>query len=96
MDRGETLACLEAIETDLLSLVQRVRVLRAELREVIKTSPDLEALLDTDAVAKLLGVETAYLYSQARAGKIPSVKLGKYRRFSPLQIRKWLERKATR
>jgi excisionase family DNA binding protein len=96
MDRGETLACLEAIETELLSLVHRVRVLRAELRELIETSPDVEALLDANALAKLLGVETAYLYSLARAGKIPSVKLGKYRRFSPLQVRKWLERKASR
>jgi excisionase family DNA binding protein len=40
-----------------------------------------------------LGVETAYLYSLARNGKIPSFKLGKYRRFSPDHLKGWLNRK---
>jgi excisionase family DNA binding protein len=95
MDYGETLTELEMIETELLSLVQRIRVIRGELTKAFEKSPNLEALLTADAVAKLLSVETTYLYSLARAGKIPSVKLGKYRRFSPLQVKKWLERKAT-
>ena len=93
MDRRDTLAHLEAIETDLLSLMERVRSIRRDLAKATETNPTLEPFLDTDAVAKLLDVDTAYVYSLARAGKIPSLKLGKYRRFSPLQLRKWLDRK---
>jgi len=94
MDPHETLARLETIEADLLSLIQRVRTIRAEVAETIAISPNVETLLTADALAKLLGVETAYLYSLARAGKIPSVKLGKYRRFSPDRVKKWLTGKA--
>jgi excisionase family DNA binding protein len=89
----DTLTLLEAIETDLLSLMERVRSIRRELNSAIESSPKIEPFLDTDAVAKLLDVDTAYVYGLARAGKIPSLKLGKYRRFSPLQLRKWLDRK---
>jgi excisionase family DNA binding protein len=94
VDCPEILAHLDAIETDLLSLVQRMRVVRVELAAAVETSPQLESLLDANAVAKLLGVETAYLYGLARTHKIPSLKLGKYRRFSPVQVKKWLDRKA--
>ncbi len=95
MDQRDILADLDVIETDLLSLVQRVRSIRGELKKALESGHKIEPCLDTDAVAKLLDVDTAYIYSLARAGKIPSIKLGKYRRFSPLQLRKWLERKAT-
>ncbi|MFQ5917819.1 MAG: helix-turn-helix domain-containing protein [Candidatus Binatia bacterium] len=58
-------------------------------------TPTLEPLLDAGEVAQILEVDTAYVYSQARAKKIPSVRLGKYRKFSPPQIKKWLDRKNT-
>jgi excisionase family DNA binding protein len=95
MDQRDILADLDVIESDLLTLVQRVRAVRTDLNKALESGHKLEPFLDTDAVAKLLDVDTAYIYSLARAGKIPSFKLGKYRRFSPLHIRKWLERKAT-
>jgi excisionase family DNA binding protein len=49
--------------------------------------------LEAEDVARILGVEIAYVYSQARAHKIPSVKIGKYRKFSPTALKKWLDRK---
>ncbi len=54
----------------------------------------LEPLLDADRVAEILGVEVAYVHAQARAGKLPSIKVGKYRKFSPAQLKKWLDRQA--
>jgi excisionase family DNA binding protein len=93
IDRGEVLAQLETIETGLLSLIQQIRQVRTELAAAMQRNPQLECLLSAEEVAKLLGVETAYLYSLARTGKIPSFKLGKYRRFSPDHIKGWLTRK---
>jgi len=67
------------------------------MREEIHKNSDqnlhLEPLLSAEKVAEILGVDKAYIYSQARSGKMPSIKLGKYRRFSPSKIKKWLDRK---
>jgi excisionase family DNA binding protein len=86
------LSRIEKLESTLLVLLQEVHSLKAEVAKV-SNGATLEALLEAEDVAKTLGVEVEYVYSQARAGKIPSVKLGKYRKFSPSQLKKWLERK---
>jgi excisionase family DNA binding protein len=96
MDLYELCTQLDAIETRLLSAAQELQVIKAGLRVVISNSSPLESFLTAEQVAKILDVDVPYVYGLARAGKIPSIKLGKYRRFSPLQVRKWLERKATR
>jgi excisionase family DNA binding protein len=54
----------------------------------------LEKLLDAKTVAELLGEKERWVYQQAKAKKIPSVKLGKYWRFSPSQLQKWLAAEA--
>jgi excisionase family DNA binding protein len=84
---------LEIVEGDLLSLVERVRSIRQEVAAASQRNPQLECLLSADDVAKLLGVETAYVYGLARTGKIPSLKFGRYRRFLPANIKGWLNRK---
>jgi excisionase family DNA binding protein len=84
---------LEELEDSFLTGLQELRALRSELQKQADASPTLESLLDTEEVAKLLGVDVGYIYEQARANKMPSLKLGKYRKFSPSQLRKWLERK---
>jgi len=89
----ETMAKLESIEGSLLSLVQEIRTLKEGLGKQANDPFTLEPLLDADEVAKFLGVDIAYIYTQARSGKIPSIKLGKYRKFSPSKIKKWLDRK---
>ena len=80
------------MESALLSLLQEVHSLKADLQKQ-SNGGSLESLLEAEDVAKILGVELEYVYSQARTGKIPSVKLGKYRKFSPSQLKKWLDRK---
>jgi excisionase family DNA binding protein len=92
-DARTTLERFEALESCLLTLVQDVRALKADVQRLSDNQQSLEPFWDADQVAKILGVDVAYVYSQARSRKIPSVKLGKYRRFSPDQIRKWLDRK---
>ncbi len=93
MQMHETMAKLESIEGSLLSLVQEIRTLKEGLGKAANDPITLEPLLDADEVAKLLGVDIAYIYTQARSGKMPSIKLGKYRKFSPSQLKKWLDRK---
>jgi excisionase family DNA binding protein len=92
MDLPEALARLDKLEDTLLAQIQELRIIRAEFQKHAGNGA-LEPLLDADQVAELLGVKASEVYAQARAGKIPSVKLGKYRKFSPPQLKKWLDRK---
>ena len=39
-----------------------------------------ESLLTADEVADLLGVPASWVYAQSRAGRLPTVTLGRYRR----------------
>ena len=43
-------------------------------------------LLTAAEVASLLGVPRTWVYEQSRAGRIPTVPLGRYRRFRPEAI----------
>ncbi len=95
MDIAETLTRLENLESSFLSLLQEIRTIKAEIQKQANGNATPESLLDAEQLAKLLGVDTAYIYNQARTRKIPSIKLGKYRKFSPSQIKKWLDRKNT-
>jgi len=91
----DLLTHLDKLEDAFLSGLQEVRVIKGEIQKKANGIPNLEPLLEAEDLAKILGVDIAYIYSQARAKKIPSVKLGKYRKFSPSQIKKWLDRKNT-
>ena len=95
MDQPEILARLTKLEDAFLSGLQELRLIKAEIQKHANGTSTLERLLEVEDLAKILGVDTAYVYRQARAKKIPSLKLGKYRKFSPLQIKKWLDRKNT-
>jgi excisionase family DNA binding protein len=48
-------------------------------------------LLTVDEVAERLGVTKDWVWAQARAGRIPHVRLGRYRRFREEAIDAWLE-----
>ena len=50
------------------------------------------SLLTAAEVAELLGVPTSWVYQQSRAGRIPTVTLGRYRRYRREAIEQWLER----
>jgi excisionase family DNA binding protein len=47
-------------------------------------------LLTAEEVADQLGVGVKWVWAQARAGTIPHVKLGRYRRFRPEAIERWI------
>ena len=48
-------------------------------------------LLTADEVAELLGVPKSWVYEQSRCGRIPTVTLGRYRRYRLEAIEAWLE-----
>ena len=49
------------------------------------------SLLTADQVAELLGVPRSWVYEQSRCGRIPTVTLGRYRRYRREAIEAWLE-----
>jgi excisionase family DNA binding protein len=48
-------------------------------------------LLTVEEVAERLGVTKDWVWAQARAGRIPHVRLGRYRRFREESIDSWLK-----
>jgi excisionase family DNA binding protein len=50
-----------------------------------------EPLVTAREVAELLGVTTSWVYEQSRRGRIPTVTLGRYRRYRLQAIEAWVE-----
>jgi excisionase family DNA binding protein len=48
------------------------------------------ALLTAEEVAALLGTSKDWIYAEARAGRIPHVKLGRNTRFRAQSIEEWI------
>jgi excisionase family DNA binding protein len=48
-------------------------------------------LLTVDDVAERLGVTKDWVWAQARAGRIPHVQHGRYRRFREAALEEWLD-----
>ena len=92
MDLPETLLRLDKLEDVLLAQIQELRCIRGEI-EKHAGNGSLEPLLDAEQVAQILGVDVGHVHAQARSRKIPSIMVGKYRKFSPTQLKKWLDRK---
>jgi excisionase family DNA binding protein len=49
----------------------------------------LNALLTAGEVAELLSVPKSWVYAEARAGRFPHIRIGRYRRFSLESIEEW-------
>ena len=47
--------------------------------------------MTADEVADLLGVPASWVYEQSRTGRIPTVTLGRYRRYRREAIEQWVE-----
>jgi excisionase family DNA binding protein len=92
MDLPEALSRLDNLEAALLAQIQELRTIRAEFQKQAVNGA-IEPLLGAEEVAKILGVDVGHVHAQARSRKIPTVMIGKYRKFSPSQLKKWLERK---
>lgn len=65
--------------------LERLAELIAE-RVVSRTVP---RLVDANSIAELLGVPASWVLTEARADRIPHVRLGKYRRFDPVCVGQW-------
>ena len=52
----------------------------------------LAALLSPPQVAEILNVPLSWVYTAAECGELPSLKVGKYRRFRRDEIGAWLEK----
>ena len=48
-------------------------------------------LLTAQDVANMLGVTTGWVYAQSRKGRIPTITLGRYRRYRRDAILHWLD-----
>lgn len=46
-------------------------------------------LTDADGAADLLGVPKTWVLAEARADRIPHVRLGRYVRFEPVELERW-------
>ena len=51
----------------------------------------MNRLLTAQEVSELLGVKTSWVYAEARSGRLPHVRIGRYRRFRPEAIAAWVE-----
>jgi excisionase family DNA binding protein len=54
------------------------------------SSDDPGRLLTASEVARLLPVPTSWVYAQSRAGRIPTVTCGRYRRYRRAAVEAWL------
>jgi excisionase family DNA binding protein len=50
-----------------------------------------DSLMTAREVARLLGVPTSWVYEQSRRGRIPTVTLGRYRRYRLEAIEQWIQ-----
>jgi excisionase family DNA binding protein len=50
-----------------------------------------EQLVDATAIAELLSVPVGWIREQTRAGNLPHVKLGRYRRYDRDEVLAWVE-----
>jgi excisionase family DNA binding protein len=48
-------------------------------------------LLSAEQVGELLGVPTSWVWEQSRRGRIPTIRLGRYRRYRREAIERWIE-----
>lgn len=71
---------------DLLTERVRANGQRRERHDAERTG----TLLTADELAEILGVPTGWIYRQSRAGRIPTVKLGRYYRYRLEAIERWI------
>jgi excisionase family DNA binding protein len=50
-----------------------------------------DPLLSAAQVGELLGVPRSWVWEQSRRGRIPTVRLGRYRRYRREAIERWIE-----
>jgi excisionase family DNA binding protein len=61
-----------------------------ERNERVRELRTMDRLLTAEEVAERLGMRTDWVWAQARAGRIPHVRLGRYRRFRESALEAWI------
>ncbi len=54
----------------------------------------LEKLLTIDELCEVLGVPRTTVKTMVALGEIPSIKIGRHRRFIPEEVQKWLKKRS--
>jgi excisionase family DNA binding protein len=54
-----------------------------------------ELFVNIQAAAAFLGVKMSWLYEQCRLSRVPSYKVGKYRRFRLSELEAWVKERQT-
>ncbi len=49
----------------------------------------MEQFVDIETASRFLSVKVSWLYEQVRLGRVPSVKIGKFRRFRLSELEQW-------
>lgn len=75
---------------------ERNRGIRGELSEGRNAAQERlvgvsQSLLSAGQMAQMLGVPKSWVYEQSRKGRIPTVTLGRYRRYRAEAITCWVE-----
>jgi excisionase family DNA binding protein len=74
--------------------VQRAQARLRSTTAPVRRAPDAEDGLVAAAVAaELLDLPKSWVLAEARAGRIPHVRLGRYVRFEPDELRSWWREK---
>lgn len=84
--RASELSNLEALAGALVPLVAA---------EIAGAQVDPDPLIDAKAAGALLGVPESWVRAEARAGRIPHHRLGKYVRFDRSALLAWRDERAT-
>jgi excisionase family DNA binding protein len=89
-DRGEK-SCSIAVLGGLWDMGHHAGdVMRSTQRASDSTKPTVRTLLTAEDVAQMTGMGVDWIYAQARLGRIPTVRLGRYRRFRLEAIEQWV------
>lgn len=54
------------------------------------SQPSKRRLLTADEVAAMLGVSKEWVWEQSRLGRIPTITLGRFRRYREEAVERWL------
>lgn len=76
----------DSIRLDPESVAELAAVLAPQLAA---TMPVFDALLDAEGAAALLNVPASWVLAEARASRIPHVRLGRYVRFDRDELQAW-------
>lgn len=93
---NDLLDTIEKMERDDLAII--LAAVAARLAAAPKSEPGTptpEMLLDAAQMAHRLNLPESFVRSEARAGRLPSVKLGKYMRFDPREVERTYRRSYT-